>query len=727
MKCRKVVGALILGIIAAVPSFITPTSASPDAPLSVYVSEWVNATIETDGLNVNCGAWNVTGNVTIYNSAGERVFDIWLPIYLEQTYTYLTPLSVVEQPSYAKVVIYNPGASLPSWITNTYPTSGYGDPIAMYWVHVTELDSGDRIVLTYAINGSSISVCPPLRVTETIDPEKIVDGQAQDIEVNITVINDMSVPVDVKLRKILPADNGVEGWANATGNPAFTSAGSATAGSSGLSGDAKQLIWTSDGSWPDGWFQIAADSNANLTGVTIHGTPDLDEVGGSTQKVELGRIHLRFKLDNAAFSGAYVGYLYASSDVDFEAKKEQDTTTPTTWYETLVIYDTSGVFDYEIVYTKLWATTTNNPGDKPIDGSENSQTGSPIAVIGPGEDRTSYQYGPFSFSSGVVPKVWEEYRFRIQRDETYGWMNYTNTTVGADSDGKSRYVVKEMIWVVKGYLVKARKEVRPGPNDNMTCITIEVYNAGQWMTPYVEFYDLIPLNFAEVLGSSANESMMFFPIEMLAQDADPASPDDYSLVITGLSGYSKGYVWKTYPIPAPQMGFAEWFDNTTAQAEKSVEVTFSDGTSSSWLVYPSSNSAVHINFRNGTIRTFNEGDAFKVNGTTYKVVWIQDSLSASSGGKVAVSAKGVYENLDMDVYNPVVAHYCVVGQGEYSIPDIFIVGVDPRNTLDASAVLMPSASLEIGAVTYEQWMIIAVAALVIVGVLSERRRKAPTH
>ncbi len=727
MNGRRILGVALLGALLLTPGYLRVSQATPDAPLSVYLTEMVNATLETDGLYYDCGAWNITGNITIYNGASERVFDIWLPVWMDPGLTYLTTLSVNEKPTYSRVDVASPGADIPAWVLNSYPSTGFGTPASMYWVHITELQGGDRVVLTYAIDGTSISACPPIRLNETIDPEKIVDGQAQDVEVNLSVINDLPWNMYVKVRKILPPDNGPsDGWLNAAGNPVFMSSGTSSAGASGLSPDGKQLNWTGDGSWPDGWFVVGANSKEDLTGVVVHGTPDLSEVGGSTQKISLGRIHLRFKFAKA-LSGSYVGYMYASSDADFEAKKEQDTSAPTTWYETLVVYDTSGTFDYEIVYTKLWATSTANPEDTPIAGSVNEQTSSPIAVIGPGEASTSYQYGPFSFSAGAVPKIWAEFRARIQRDETYGWMNYTNTTVGVGPDGKSKFIVREMIWVVRGYLVRAKKEVRPGPVNNMTCITIELYNAGEWMTPYVEFYDLIPLNFTAKEDDASNESMMFFPIEMLAQDADAGSPPDYSQVVTGLTGYEKGYVWKTYPIPAPQMGFVEWFDNATSAAHKLVTVTFTDGSSSAWDVYPTSSSSVYIDFRNGTANTFNEGDTFVANGTTFKVTWVQDTLSGTSGGKVAVSAEGTYENLDMDVYNPVVVHYCVIGTGNYNLTDIFVVGVDPRNTLDATAVFMPSAGVELGAATFEQWLVVAVAALVIAGVLLERRRNSPSQ
>lgn len=720
MDRRRVLGIALLGALVLTPGYTGISEASPDAPVSVYLTEFVNATIETDGLYYDCGAWNITGNVTIYNWASERIFDVWLPIWLNTSLDYITQLSVAEKPDYAVAKVSPPGSSIPSWVENSYPASGYGTPSEMYWVHITELQPGDRVVLRYAINGTSISACPPIRVTEEVEPEKIVDGQQQDIEVNITVINDLPWDVSVKLRKILPPDNGVDGWEDAAGNPAFTSAGNPTAGSSGLSSDGKQLNWTGTGEWPDGWFTVGADSNENLTGVTIRGTPDLSEVGGNTQKVNMGVIYLRFRLEGS-LSGSYVGYLHAASDADPEVKKEQDTSAPNTWKETLVVYDTSGTFDYEVVYTKLWATSTASPEGPVIGGSEHSEYPSPPPVIGPGEGSTSYQYGPFSFTYGSSPKIWPDFKVRIERDETHGWMNYTNTTVGVGPDGRSRYIVREMIWVVRGYLVRARKEIRPGSVDNMTCVTVELYNDGEWMTPYVEFYDLIPLNFTALESDLGNESMKFFPLEMLAQDADSNSPPDYSQVINGLSGYEKGYVWKTYPLPAPQRGFAEWFDGTGAANSKTVTVTLADGSTRQWTVYPVDGDTINVNGTN-----YNEGDAISAGGTDFLVSWVQDTLGTGAG-KVVVSAEGTYENLNMDVFNPVVVHYCVIGEGNYNLTDIFVVGVDPRNTLDATAVFMPSAGVELGAATFEQWLVIAAAAMVIAGVLLERRRRAPSR
>ena len=723
MKCGKVVvGALILGIIAAVPSFITPTSASPDAPLSVYASEWVNATIESDGFNVNCGDWNVTGNITIYNSNafGERVFDIWVPLTFNvDDYDYVdasgAPLAnytwVAEKPAYARVVTEAP----PSWVTNTYP-DGYPSPTV--WVHITELQNGDRVVLKYIAKPKTAG-CPPIQLSETMIPLKIVDGQQQTIKVNLTVTNNLPFDISVRIRKILPADNTAgDGWANTPNNPIFTSNGtSATAGKSGLSPDGKQLNWSATGDWPDGWFIVLAGGSATLENFEVTGTPDLSEVGGETTKVTLGTVYLRFKFAHT-LTGMQVGYVYSAGQADVEVKKEQGTSATNTWNETAVIYDTSGVFDYEIVYARVWATETNNPEDTPIAGSDNSPTwaGTPFATIGPGEAETSWSYGPFNFTYTGVPKVWGTFRFRIQKDETYGWWNYTNTTAGEEG-GFSKFILREMIWVVRGYLVKARKEIRPGPVDNMTCVTVELYNIGEWMAPYVELYDLIPKNFVVLEDSPGNESMMFFPLSMLAQDADAAnSPPDYSLVVTGLTDYEKGYVWKTYPIPAPQRGFAEWFDGTGLANQKTVEVVIADGSMRSWTVYPVDASTVNINGTN-----YAEGTTLAAGGTTFLVSWVQDTL-ATGGGKVVVSAQGTYENLNMEVYNPIVVHYCVIGEGDYNLTDIFIVGVDPRHTLDAISVFTPNANVGLGSATYEQWLVAIVVLLVTADIVVAWRR-----
>ncbi|HDM92373.1 MAG TPA: hypothetical protein ENG69_03150, partial [Candidatus Korarchaeota archaeon] len=472
MDRARVVAALVLGILAAAPNFIPLTNASPDAPLSVYVTEWVNATIESDGLNINCGDWNVTGNITIYNSngLGERVFDIWIPLtfntadydYVDSTGASLANYTwVTEKPAYALVVT----EAAPSWVLNTYPATY---PTPSVWVHITELQDGDRVVLKYIAKPKAAG-CPPILLDETIIPIKIVDGKQQTIRINLTVTNNLPFDIYVRLRKVLPADNTPDdGWENAASNPIFTDAGTPTAGSSGPSPDRKQLNWSATGEWPDGWFTVASEGSATLENFEITGTPDLSEVGGETTKVTLGTVYLRFKFAHT-LTGMQVGYIYAAGQADVEVKKEQGTSATNTWDETAVIYDTSGVFDYEIVYARVWATETNNPEDTPIAGSDNSRTWNspPFPTIGPGEAETSWFYGPFNFTYTGVPKVWGTFRFRIQKDETYGWWNYTNTTAGEEG-GFSKFILREMIWVVRGYLVKARKEIRPGPVDNMT-------------------------------------------------------------------------------------------------------------------------------------------------------------------------------------------------------------------------------------------------------------------
>ncbi len=150
-------------------------------------------------------------------------------------------------------------------------------------------------------------------------------------------------------------------------------------------------------------------------------------------------------------------------------------------------------------------------------------------------------------------------------------------------------------------------------------------------------------------------------------------------------------------------------------------MTLADGSTRQWTVYPVDGDTINVNGTN-----YNEGDAISAGGTDFLVSWVQDTLGTGAG-KVVVSAEGTYENLNMDVFNPVVVHYCVIGEGNYNLTDIFVVGVDPRNTLDATAVFMPSAGVELGAATFEQWLVIAAAAMVIAGVLLERRRRAPSR
>ncbi len=706
----RILGFAVLSLLLSSSAYVLRVAANPDAPLSIYLTESVNATVETDGVHSLCGPWNVTGNVTIKNGAPEVASDLWVPLYLGGVPSgyYITALTVEESPSYASVT----QESAPNWVINTYPAAGYGDPAAMTWVHITELRPGDRVVLRYVVNGSRMSACPPIEVSESIYPEKIVDGQSQQISLNLTI--DTTLPsVSVRVRKVLPADNKAgDGWANAANNPVFTDGGTPDAGGTSLSADGKSLYWTGDGSWPDNWFTVTAGSPVHLRNAKIQGTPDLSEVGGSTQKIGMGTIFVQFHY-GGTLTGNYVGYVYSVGRADLETQKEQGTKKADSWTEAAVFYDTSGTFDYEVVRASVWATTGRDPGTGLISGTNQTSSGSPLASVGPGEASTSYRHpsSPYNFTYSGVPKVWASFRFRIQRDEVNGWWNYTGSINGENSSGYSVYVVREKIWAVRGYLVKARKEVRGNGTSNVVCVTVELHNVGEWPTPYVEFYDLVPAGFAA--NPAATEgNMIFRPLSMLAQDADPGgSPPDYSLK-TNPTGYSSGYVWKSYPIPAPQRGFSDWFAGTGSGNARDEPVVLANGTTVHLHVYPVDDSTVNVN---GTDRA--EGSTFTVydgqpGETNFTVSWVQDGISG--GGKVVISAQGLYPNLNMPIYNPVVVHYCLQGSGDYNVSDVYVVGVDPRNTLDASAVITPSAGVALGASTPEPLVaavVLAAAAL----------------
>ncbi len=700
----------VLVLSSAAPVTVT---ASPDAPLSVYQNEYINATIEVDGQGSRCDSWNVTGFLIVKDTSSEPVYDIWLPVKPTGR------ISLSSSPAYATVTQEDP----PSWVSGTYP-SAYGSASDYEWWHITELHPGDSVVFDYEV--TTTTGCPPLIINETYSPQKIVDGQSSTVSVNLTITNGFTTAngyaydadLQIKVRKILPADNTAgDGWKDQAGNPAFSDAGTPDTGygSSSLSTDNKELYWTGDGNWPGTYITLTAGSTMNLKNFQVTGTPDLGEVGGTTQKIEMGRVYVYFKTDKPV-TDTRVGYVYAMGKASLEAKKEQDTTNPNTWYETLVVYDTSGVFDYEIVNTTVWATEGNTPDSTLVTGSKYSQQGSPLATIGPGETSTSYTYGPNSFTYNLVPKIWALFRGRIQRDETHGWMNYTNTTV-FEQGGLTNYTVIEKIWVVKGYLVKARKEVRPGTTSGEFCIGITLENLGEWMTPYVEFYDLVPTNFAPNPASTEG-NMKFYPLSMLAQDADPTnSPPDYSLKTTP-TGYSGGYVWKSYPLPV-QQGFAEWFPDTSTS--KTITVKMKDGSTRDWTVQVVDASTISINGTN-----YAEGSEFLADSgndaadTYFLVALVQDTVG-SGGGYVVVSAKGHYSNLDIDVYNPVFVHYCVSGSGDYKLNDVFVVGVDPRNTLDVNSVLMPFASVSMGATSFELWLAVLAITMVAAGIYVELR------
>jgi hypothetical protein len=684
--------ATLLLVLLLLPGLINTRAAS--TPMPIIVKEYLNATVVTDGSgHYYCGPWNYTGYITVLNNnTGETISDIWLPVYVPSGVS----IAVYSYPSYATVVQGNP----PSYVSADNPSAN------AYW-HINQLRSGDRVVLKYTYTGSG---CPLLLVNETYLPYKIVNLQSSTVNVNISVKNGFSFKLGVKVKKILPADNGKEGWQNITGNPVFISAGTPTVGGTGLSPNGKELNWTGTGAWPDNWFFLDAGATGLVKNVQIQGTPDLSEVGGYTTKIPLGTIYVYFYA-NQTFTGLKIGKVFAVGNANVEVKKEQSTTTPSTWYETLVFYDTSGVFKYDLFNTTIWATTGDTPDSTLITGSNHTQQKFNITQLLPSG---SYAYGPFNFTYSYVPKVWGLAKFRISNNQTYGWWNYTNATYSIDSSGNSRYQVIEEIWAVNGYLVKARKEIRATSPNNYS-IAIALSNIGQWMSPYVEMYDVVPLNFAP--SPSATEGgMIFRPLDMLAQDANPASPPDYSL-ITSPTGYTKGYVWKSYPLPAPQLGFAEYFRGTGSSNAKTVTVTLVNGTTRVLTVYPVNSSAINVN---GTDYLENSNITIGANQpgeTKFNVTFVDDNLtSATSGGYVVVSAYGYYENLKKNVFNPVFVRYFVNGTGNYNATNLFIVGVDPRNTLDVLAVSAPEARMSYGTSNFEIVFVIAAIAASIIAV-----------
>jgi len=275
--------------------------------------------------------------------------------------------------------------------------------------------------------------------------------------------------------------------------------------------------------------------------------------------------------------------------------------------------------------------------------------------------------------------------------------------------------VVEEIWAVNGYLVKARKEIR-ATSANTYMIGITLSNIGQWMSPYVEMYDVIPQGFSPS-DATTEGYMIFVPLSMLASDANPSSPPDYSL-ITYPSGYTKGYVWKSYPLPAPQLGFAEYFKGTGSTNNKTVTVTLADGSTRQWTVYPVDKDTINVNGTNYAERsniTAGTGTA----QTTFNVTFVDDNLTATGGGYVVVSAYGYYPNLKKKVLNPVFVRYFVSGTGNYNATNLFIVGVDPRNTLDALAVSAPEAAVSYGTSNFE--IIFAIAAVAVSAVLVRKR------
>ncbi|RDD52850.1 MAG: hypothetical protein BA066_07480, partial [Candidatus Korarchaeota archaeon NZ13-K] len=231
--------------------------------------------------------------------------------------------------------------------------------------------------------------------------------------------------------------------------------------------------------------------------------------------------------------------------------------------------------------------------------------------------------------------------------------------------------------------------------------------------PYVEFYDVVPSGFNP--DPAATEGgMVLRPLSMLALDADASSPPDYSS-ITSPTGYAKGYVWKVYPVPAPQYGFVQYFEGTGSDKAKQVTVRLSDKSTQTLNVYPVDSSTIKVD-RND----YSEGSEFTIGTTSFLVAYVDDNLTGG-GGWVVVSAKGSYGNLNMDVYNPIFVKYRVCGTGVYNATDLFIIGVDPRNTLDAIAVRFPNTSISFGAFTIEPLMAAASLILLVAAILSRRR------
>jgi hypothetical protein len=683
--------ATLLLVLLLLPGLINTRATS--TPMPIIVKEYINATIVTDGSGYYCSPWNVTGYIIVLNNkTGETISDIWVPIDTTATGFTLSLSNVTYKPDYAYVTFGTP----PTYVQNE--NSGVNN-----FMHITQLKSGDNVTVKYVKYYNN--VCPPLLLNESMNPSKIVNGVNTTVNVTLTVTNNIGSDVYVKVRKILPSDNGKEGWQNVTGNPKFTySPGTTSPGKAGYSTDKKEFYWTGDGSWPDGWFTLLKDQTGK-TSFNISGKPDLSEVGGNTKKIPLGTVYLYFYMPHT-YTGLKIGKVFAVGNADVEAKKEQDTSNTATWKEALVFYDTSGVFKYDLFNTTIWATEGDTPDSTLISGSKHSDQTFNIAQLSPGD---SYTYGPFSFSYSGVPKIWGLAKFRISNDQNNGWWNYTNATTITDSSGLSYFRVIEEIWAVNGYLVKARKEIRANAT-GCYIIGISLSNIGQWMSPYVEMYDVVPSGF-DPNPTSTEGNMVFKPYEMLAYDANPAnSPPDFSLKY--ISAEYTGYVWKSYPLPAPQLGFAEYFKGIGWSNNKNITVTLASGATKVLTVYPVNSSAINVN---GT--DYLENSNITIDTTTFNVTFVDDNLtSPTSGGYVVVSAHGYYPNLKMKVFNPVFVKYAVCGTGNYNATNLFIVGVDPRNTLDVLAVSAPEARVSYGTSNFEIVFVIAAIAASIIAV-----------
>jgi len=581
------------------------------------------------------------------------------------------------------------------------------------FMHITQLRSGDNVTVKYVVKYYTTG-CPPLLLNESMNPSKIVNGVNTTVNVTLTVTNNIGSDVYVKVVKILPRDNAPnDGWQDTVGNPKFThDPGATSPGAVGFSPDRKRLYWTGDGSWPDDWF-LLHNGETGKTSFNISGIPDLTEVGGNTQKISLGKVHLYFHMAHT-YTGLKIGKVFAVGNADVEVKKRQHTT-PNIWNETLVFYDTSGVFKYDLFNATLWATEGDTPDSTLISGSKHSDQTFNITQLLPGDSYTWPFNGSFSFTYSGVPKIWGLVKFRISNDQSKGWWNYTNATYSTDSSGNSTYQVIEEIWAVRGYLVKARKEIRANATAGCYLIGISLSNIGEWMSPYVEMYDVVPSGF-NPSPISTEGNMVFKPLEMLAYGCQfKPSPPDFSL--KHISAEYTGYVWKSYPLPAPQLGFAEYFKGTGLANNKTVTVVLNDTTQKSWIVYPvyEGGTLKICNKTDGTPTCYVEGDEFTVDKTKFKVIWIDNNLT-SGGGYVVVSAVGNYTNLNMKVYNPVFVRYFVCGTGNYNATNLFIVGVDPRNTLDALAVSAPEARMSYGTSNFEIVFVIAAIAASIIAV-----------
>ena len=702
--------AALLLVLLLLPGLINTRAAS--TPMPIIVKEYINATIVTDGSgHYYCGPWNVTGYIIVMNNnTGETISDIWVPIDTTAADFTLSE-SNVTAPSYAVVKFNSSSYRPPDYVLDQNPDMNT-------FMHITQLRSGDSVTVKY-VKYSPEGSCPPLLLNESMNPSKIVNGVNTIVNVTLTVKNNIGSDVHVKVVKILPSDGGKEGWKNETGNPSFTGSSGTTSPSGsavGFSLDYKRLYWTKNGGWPDDWFTLPKDQTGE-TSFDISGTPDLSEVGGNTKKIPLGTVYLYFYMPHT-YTGLKIGKVFAVGNADVEVKKRQHTT-PTIWNETLVFYDTSGVFKYDLFNTTLWATKGDTPDSTLISDSKHSDQTFNITQLLPGEIYTWPSNGSFSFTYSGVPKIWGLAKFRISNDQNKGWWNYTNATYSTDSSGNSTYQVIEEIWAVRGYLVKARKEIRANytnPNAAVGCylIGISLSNIGEWMSPYVEMYDVVPSGF-NPSPVSTEGNMVFKPLEMLAYDANSASPPDFSLKHT--STEYTGYVWKSYPLPAPQLGFAEYFKGTGLANSKTVTVVLNDTTQKSWIVYPvyEGGTLKICNKTDGTPTCYVEGEEFTVDKTKFKVIWIDNNLT-SGGGYVVVSAEGNYTNLNMKVYNPVFVRYFVCGTGNYNATNLFIVGVDPRNTLDALAVSAPEARMSYGTSNFEIVFVIAAIAASIIAV-----------